>query len=364
MNKILLGNNKCTGCTACYSACPVNAIEMVVNKEGFYQAIINEEKCVNCNMCVRRCPVNNNVSDKYEKPLIYAGWSLDKKNRSESSSGGFFTELAKSILKKDGVVVGVVFDEHWKVTHKEVEKEDDLYELKGAKYVQSDLGETFKKIKAHLKNDRYVLFVGTPCQVGGIAAYLKGTDITKLYLIDLICHGVPSPKIFKKYLEEIKNENKCKISKIQQRYKNDAWSDYYGKIELENGKIILKKGREDIFKGVFLSNIALMESCYQCKFSELQRHSDITLGDYWGIATRYPHLDDNMGTSEVLVNSDKGKKWIEEINDNVTIEETDMEFGVKMNPYLISFAKEHKNREKFFEDIDDYSLKELYERLK
>lgn len=350
---------ECTGCSACYSICPTKAISMIEDEEGFVYPNIDESKCIKCGICEKTCPcINEKENNNFSKPMVLAAWSLDNINKSESSSGGCFYELAKYIIDEGGVVIGAGFDEELNVVHKSVDKVEDLIKLKGSKYVQSRIKESFKQAKEYLESGRPVLFVGTPCQVAGVYAFLKNKEYPNLYTADLICHGVPSTKVYRKYLNELSLKYQSKPISLTFRDKSSGWKRYSVKVDFKDERYI-KSASEDIFMRTFLSNLCLRPSCYDCKFSKLPRVADITLGDFWGIGNINSKLDDDTGTSELVINSEKGKKILKKIKDNIYVEEIDLESGIKYNPCLVGSVKMPDKRKEFFLDLDSNSLEEL-----
>lgn len=352
----------CTGCSACYSTCPTQAIAMIEDDEGFVYPQIDETKCIKCGLCEKTCPcIKEKKNNNYIKPKILAAWSLDKDNKLESSSGGCFYELAKYVLKQGGAVIGAGFDNELNVIHKVAESKEELLELKGSKYVQSKIDNAFINAKNILKKDRFLLFVGTPCQVAGLYAYLGNNKFDKLYTADLICHGAPSPKVYRKYLNEIKAKYKTKPTKISFRDKTYGWKRYSMKI-IFNDKVYIERASENSYIRGFLSDLYLRPSCYDCKFSKLPRIGDITLGDFWGINNIESDLDDDIGTSELIINSDKGEYLMEKINSSVFVKEMDLDAGTKYNPSLICSSKEPKKRVEFFEQLDKQTFDKLSKR--
>jgi len=353
----------CSGCSACCSICPVNAIEMIEDNEGFVYPIIEQEKCTKCGLCKKICPcINDKENKNTSKPQVLAAWSLDNKNKEQSSSGGCFYELAKYILKKNGCVAGAGFDEKLNIVHKIIDDEENLIELKGSKYVQSNIGDTYIKVKEALKNEKMVLFVGTPCQVAGLYSFLQYIEYDNLYTADLICHGVPSPKVYRKYLDELSNKYNSKPNKVNFRSKISGWKKYSMQIDFDNSQTYVKSSNEDIFMRGFLKNIYLRPSCHACKFAKIPRIADITLGDFWGIGEKDSRLDDDTGTSELIINSEKGKKILNEVKENLYLEEIDLEYGIKVNPCLVGSAKKSLQREKFFKELDKKSFEKLSEK--
>ena len=349
----------CSGCSACYSICPVNAIEMRQDNEGFYYPIINDN-CIKCGACNKVCPcLNTKVNNNKERPEVFAAWSLDYNNKLESSSGGCFFEIAKYIIGKGGVVVGAAYDKQLNVIHKIVKTEQELICLRGAKYVQSTIGNIFREIMDHIKQDKMVFFVGTPCQVAGLNSYLGYKKNDKLYTADLICHGVPSPKVYNKYLLELERKYKSKPIKMNFRDKTTGWNRYSLKVEFENGKKILDNIQENVYMRGFLQNIYLRPSCYDCKFRGFPRVADFTLGDFWRIKEKKENLDDDTGTSELIVNSVKAEALLNEMHNSIHREQIDLDFGIKVNHCLNHNVKQPENRDSFFKELDNQTLFKL-----
>ena len=355
----ITNKTKCCGCHACYNVCPKGAIKMQQDEKGFKYPVIDKEKCINCGLCTKVCPILNNNQIE-NKPVAYACINKDENIRSQSSSGGIFTILAEEILEKNGVVFGATFDEKYNVVHEYIEKKEDLEKFRGSKYVQSSINDTYKKAKEFLEKDRYVLFTGTPCQIEGLKKYLR-KDYDKLYTQDIICHGVPSPKVWKKYLEYRENEDKEKPQNISFRNKENGWKLYKIKFGYLKSKYE-KNQNEDIYMQAFLKNTSLRDSCYNCSFKKKNRISDITLADFWGIENVLPEMDDNKGTSLVIVNSIKGQELFEKIKDNIGFKKVDLEDAIKYNKSMIESAKKDKNREKFFENLDKMKFDKLVKK--
>lgn len=352
--------SKCCGCTACASKCPKNAIDMIEDEYGFKYPVVDMSKCVHCGLCEKVCPYNNEYTDKktLKTSIAYGGWNQDEEIRSRSTSGGFFTSIAKYIIEKNGVVCGAIYDDELNVVHHIVDNMEELKKINGSKYVQSDMKDNFKKIKSFLEAGRFVLFSGTPCQVSGLNSFL-GKEYENLYVCDIICHGVPSPKVFDKYKEELENQKQSKLTKINFRDKISGWQQYSFSAEFKNKDKYINKASENPYMRAFLADIDLRESCPTCKFAKLPRYADLTLGDFWGVNDNYPELNkDNKGTSLVLVHTEKGKKLLEEIN-GIFIKKCDLQKAIKGNPSILQHNLPHKNRQKFLEDIE----KEKIERV-
>lgn len=292
----------------------------------------------------------------------YYGWSCDEENREKSSSGGIFGELGKYIIENNGVVFGVGFDEQLNIIHKEAVNLEQLEELKGSKYVQSSIGDSYQKVKKILETGREVLFSGTPCQINGLYQYLR-KNYENLYTIDVICHGVASPKVYKKYIHDLEEYYKAKAKEISFRDKTYGWKKFSMKVTFENGMKYVKTLSEDYFIQGFLKNVYLRESCYQCQYTTTQRQGDITLGDFWGVEKNYPQLSDDKGISLILVNTDKGKKLLESCNQNIKTEKIeDIDYVIENNTSLIKPVAMNKKRKEFFKDLDTLNFEELYKK--
>ena len=352
----IVEKNKCCGCHACFNICPKNAISMIEDEKGFRYPSIDKTKCIDCGMCKKVCPVLNN-QEKEHNIKAYACYNINHDERLHSSSGGIFILLAKEVIKRNGVVFGASFDEDFNLYHTFAENKKDLKQFMGSKYVQSAIGETYKKVKYFLDNDRYVLFTGTPCQIEGLLSYLK-KDYNKLYTQDIICHGVPSPKVWQKYLEYQKKLSNENVKSVSFRSKDHGWSLFRMKILFDTKKYS-KNHNDDLFMKVFLKNLCLRESCYNCSFKKKYRSSDITLGDYWGINKLHQKFNDNKGTSLLIINSDKGEKLFDAIKNNIKYIETDLDTAIKYNSAMVESVKHHNDEKDFINNIDNMSFDKL-----
>lgn len=350
----IIDKKLCNGCSACVFICPKNCIVMERNKEGFLYPKIDSNKCVNCGACKTLCPVANR-EEKKKSISAYAVINKDENIRKSSSSGGVFTELAKYVLSKNGVVFGAAFDDNFIVKHICVQNEDDLEKLRKSKYVQSQIGESYKQAKALLEQNKIVLFTGTPCQIGGLQAYLR-KPYKNLITQDIICHGVPSPKVWEKYLE--KKRKKGKIKNISFKDKSTGWHSYSLTFEYENVKDS-ELVSENLYMRLFLKNISLRHSCYNCAFKSKYRDSDITLADFWGVEKVNTKFCDDKGVSLVVLNTPKGKEIFDIVNDGLIYEKTDFEKAISYNPFMTSSVVPNKNREKFFKKLDKCDIERL-----
>ena len=282
MKKIdTLEKKDCSGCMACMNICPKNAIMMKEDKNGFKYPKIDEKLCIDCGLCSKACPVINKLKENLYNIKVYACKNKDENIRKKSSSGGLFTLFAKYILDQEGVVFGAKYDENLRVIHDYIEKDDNINEFRGSKYVQSDINSTYAKAKKFLSNGRKVLFTGTPCQIEGLITYL-GKNYSNLYTQDFICHGVPSPKVWKKYLDYKKE--KCGEDPIKVNFRDKevlGWSNFQVKYKYKSKDEIVHHD-DDYYMNFFLRNYDLRESCYNCHFKKIRRNSDLTIADFLG----------------------------------------------------------------------------------
>lgn len=352
--------DQCCGCGSCYSICQKHCIEMSEDEEGFLYPTINKEACIGCNLCRERCPMLN-VKDK-SNTRVFGAYANDKDIVQNSSSGGIFSLLSKIILDNNGLVYGAKFDDQFNVIHDYIEKYEEIDLLRGSKYTQSNLVDTFCKIKLNLINKRIVLFSGTPCQIAGLKSYLK-EDYENLYCIDIVCHGVPSNKVYKDYLNLLQKKYNSDIQYINFRNKKEGWENYNIIIKFKNGKEIIEKGTDNIYMKGFLSNIYIRPSCTTCKFKDFKSKSDITLGDFWGIN----HIDyefyNNEGVSLVCINSEKGLNLFNQISkEDISIREYSIEDGAKENTCLVKSTEHNKNRLKFFNKYNGFNIERLVKK--
>lgn len=362
-----LNKTECVGCGAC-TKCPQGCISMQEDTEGFLYPVVDASKCIGCGLCDNSCPVKR-TDDSESKSVDYqafGGYCVDENIRSDSSSGGAFSMLASWILDKQGVVFGCELNKDMKAVHVGISSIDDLHRLRGSKYVQSEIGNTFYEVETLLKQDKYVLFVGTPCQIGGLKGFLNA-EYEKLYTCDFICHGVPSPKVFKKYLDDIKANKKSDIVEFRFRNKDTGWNQsgmQQGTLVkfADGGSVRKHPAYKDSYMNGFLSDITLRPSCYECRFKhDFNCVSDITIADFWGVDSVKPQLNDGCGTSLVIVGTQKGQKLFNASREDLgKFEEVDYKAATKKNATVRQSAKKSVLRKSFFKKLDKYS----YSRLK
>ncbi len=343
----------CTGCGVCCSICPANAITMQENSEGFLSPIIDKNKCNNCGLCSKLCPVLNPIYNNSEKPCCYAVMAPDE-IRYQSSSGGIFPVLAYYFLNQGGYVAGAVWTSEAKVQHIVSNKKEDIEKMRGSKYLQSEIGDCYKDVKNLLVENNKVLFTGTPCQIAGLYAFLR-KDYENLFTVDLVCHGTPSPKVFRKYLEENLEKDEKFIS-TNFRDKVNGWSPSLTTTTTTTRKFSRPANNDDYMKA-FLSDLCLRAFCNECKFNKLPRQADLTIGDFWGIDRYSKKLNDKKGTSLVLVNNSRGKFLFKQVlNKYKLVKNVPLIFAIKGNPVFIAPFKAHENKEKFYKLLETQSL--------
>lgn len=340
----------CCGCTACQQICPIGCISMIPDEEGFLYPTINESACIHCDQCKAVCPILTPLHPTGETQT-YVGYAQNEEIRRHSSSGGIFTLAAQFVLKRGGVVFGAAFDDAFQVRHIGIESEKDLWRLRGSKYVQSSLGDTYPQARQYLTAGRWVLFSGTACQIAGLKKYL-GKDYDRLLIVDVLCHGVPSPKIWKLYLDDLERKYHATATSIQFRDKTTGWKQYSMKILFDNGQEYAVPFTKDPFMNLFLGNIDLRPACHDCRFKGFPRVSDLTIGDCWGVENYMPEMDDDKGTSIIMVHTPKGKKILEAIRENLAIKDAELERFLSGGADLRKSVDMHPNRKKFWTGVN------------
>ena len=321
----------CCGCTACASICPKDAITMEPDTLGFKYPKVDLSKCIDCGLCEKVCEFNDNYDNSLniKEPEIYAARHKDIHEIETSRSGAAFIAISDYILGNGGIVYGVGYKDHFKVSHQRATTKEERNEFKGSKYVQSDLDGIFRQVKEDLKQGNTVLFSGTPCQTAGLNSYIGKKLRKNLILVDIVCHGVPSPYIWRDYLAYIEKKYKSKVVKVDFRDKSRiGWAGHIESFVFENKN----KVELDIFKYLFGKNIMLRSSCSSCVFTNFTRPSDLTIGDYWGwekISKEFNN--DNKGCSLLLINTIKGQNLLNKISNNLFLIKSDKEKSIQPN---------------------------------
>ncbi len=350
---ILLKNKQdCCGCSACQQRCPKQCITMQEDKEGFLYPHINSELCIDCGICEKVCPVIN--QEKPREPInVYAAKNQNEQIRMQSSSGGIFSMIAERVIIEGGVIFGARWNPEWEVVHDYTENTENLSAFRSSKYLQSKIGNTFKQAELFLKQGRIVLFTGTPCQIAGLKKFLR-KEYDNLLTVEVFCHSVPSPQIWKIYLNELLHNIKWKkndIVSINFRYKEISWKNYHFFMLNKNGNIFKESSYKNLFIQGFLKDLYTRPSCNSCPAKCLKSGSDISIGDYWGIQSIMPEIDDDKGISAVIVNTHKGQEFLEKIE----VEHYLMDYKnlCKYNPAIIKSLSYNQNlRNKFYDNKD------------
>lgn len=365
----IVNKQDCCGCSACVQRCPKHCISMKEDSEGFLYPVVDESICIDCGLCEKVCPIINN-SEKLSVKEVLAVKNRNETERMASSSGGVFIALAKKTIEKGGIVFGAVFDENWEVMHTYAETLDEVKPMMGSKYLQSRIGNSFRDAEKFLKEGREVLFTGSPCQVTGLHNYLR-KDYPNLLSVDFLCHGVPSPGVWRKYLDEEfqlsarraaagKNtvlssslKSVPVITGIEFRDKTlNGWKKYSFVVrgsasKTDKNSVLLSDIHyNNPYMRGFLADVYLRPSCYRCRCKNGVSQSDLTIGDFWGIDRLMPDFDDDKGVGLVLVNTDKGKALLDTLD--MEIRRSTVEVAKAWNGGFKEQVARHPNRKKFF----------------
>lgn len=352
----LCTTEKCTGCKACGDICPIKCITFKEDSEGFYTPDINRDVCIKCGRCMKTCPVITPPTDtNTHNPKTYHAYSLNQQTVKSSSSGGIFVELAKSIISQGGIVCGVTqIKGSLKSVNIAIDKFDDIQLLQGSKYVQSDASNIYSTAIKALTNGQKVLFSGTPCQIAGMKNAV-GKNKENLFLVEVICHGVPSYRFFKRYLNQVSN-----LSPSYFEFKNNAIWDYDTIMYDNRNRKHILIAKKDFYMKAFLSEEIFQNACYSCPFAKLPRQADITLGDYWGIENYEPHNSINKsGNSVILINNEKGMSLLNAIESACYISEVELKNVVKRNHNIYEPSKYKPQRATIYSDMDRLSLSDM-----
>lgn len=354
---------QCCGCGACANICPKQCITMEEDAEGFRYPKIDSGKCVECGLCNKVCIAQKEQEFRDAVPKAFAAYNLNENIRLNSSSGGIFTLFAEHILQQGGLVAGVKFDNEFNAVFSIAENKEELQEFRGSKYIQSDTRDIFKRVENELQSGRKVLFVGTPCQVNALYYFLK-KEYDNLYLIDFICHGVPSPHIWREYINSKESQKKAKLRTVSFRDKKSGWKNYHVNMQFVDGSVYDQVYQKETYMRGFLSDLYLRPSCYQCQVKGVEkRKSDITIADFWGAQNILPQEDDDKGMSLAILYTTKGSKMLESISGQAWIQEVVFEEVVRYNPSYFKAAKFNRRRQHFFatrdNKIENRILKEI-----
>lgn len=367
MNVGLIQKQNCCGCEACANSCPNGCIKMVEDGEGFLYPEVDEKQCIGCGRCVKVCKGNaEGLAKSSTIDAAYACICRSKEIVTESSSGGVFSVLADKILLDRGKVYGAAFDEEYSVHHIFVDNLQDLFRLRGSKYVQSKVGDCYIQVRSDLLEGKEVLFSGTPCQIDGLKSFL-GKDYPNLYCIDIICHGVPSPMVWRRYLEMLERKlgaERRRESFPSFRAKPEGWERFSVSIPFSHDTEYRMFHGKDLYMQMFLDNIILRPSCYECRHKAVRASADITLADFWGIEKVDAEMYDKDGVSLVIVHSEKGQKLFENITAKLIWKKENLSDAVSFNrSYYKSYKEPCVARKKFFDNVDIENLERLMKNL-
>ena len=347
----------CCGCNACGDACAHSAITFTTDIEGFWYPQVDREKCVNCGLCENVCPVIHAEELKkndFEEPKCFAAVSKNIMTRFASTSGGIFSVLAQQMYRQGGYVGGAIFDEGWMVSQYISNDKNDLEKIRGSKLHQSNAEGFYAKVKSLLMAGEKVLVCGIPCQMAALKTYLR-KDYENLIIVDLLCRGINSPKVFSKWLTFLEEEHGAKVQRFRIKNKELGWRKLTTKVEFKNGKVLYDTSDTNFFTiGYLFTGVYCRPSCYECKFKGFPRIADISIGDFWGSDnTLSKEMDGDLGTSIVLLNNEKGKKYYHSIVGKLKEKEVPLDIVVKGNPALVSSLNPPiVNREEFYRDLD------------
>lgn len=358
-NVVPINKQECCGCGICVKTCIFNAITMVRDEEGFLYPFVDSEKCKKCHSCVAKCSFYNFKSQEKAAPEVFIGRNKDIDIRLNSRSGAIFVAISDVILKENGVVYGCVLDNENQILHIRAEDKNKRNEMCKSKYAQSNIIGIIDDVITDLKKGRKVLFTGTGCQVQAILDYakeFKDIDLNNLYTVDFVCHGVVSPLIFEEYINWLGEKYNAKIESFNFRDKSImGWEEHFESFIVKG-----KKKFKNIYRNIFYTNLCLRPSCYNCKYTTVNRESDITISDAWGIQKACPELHDNKGASTIIIHNTKGKKLFEEFKKDCDIAEVKIEDILQNN--LHTPSKCNGNRDEFWNDYKKYGFSFLVKK--
>lgn len=354
--------SKCCGCSACYSVCPVKCIEMKADEEGFLYPEIHRTKCIGCHRCENACPILHKSICLNNLEMAFLVQDNRNDIRLDSSSGGAFTAIAEYIISDGGIVYGVSYSEELEVEHQRAISADGLRKFRGSKYVQSNIKNTYSKIKEDLNEGKKVCFSGTPCQVYGLKSYL-GQDSNNLITIDIACHGVQSPWLFKQYVDFWEKRKGSKIVKIDFRSKDFGYAGSTMKLFFSDKKQINNGSKLQFIKDVMFSGLSLRPSCYDCKFKTKERVSDFTLFDCWHADKFCSEMDDDKGTTSVIIHSEKGRWIMGQVSNKWNFCEVDIDQLILSDGDMVmGSAATNSRRKAFYVDLNNISFENMIKK--
>ena len=347
--ELFINKQQCYGCGACENACNLGALQMQADEEGFLYPHIDEGKCINCGKCKQVCQIHNLKARLGQEPTVFAAKNKNEEVRSRSTSGGMFFALAEAVIQNGGSVYGVAHDKQFNVLHERAEGLEECQRFQGSKYAQSKIGDAYQRVKEDLRLGKEVLFTGTPCQIAGLATFLgEDAENEHLILCEIICHGAPSPLMWKEHIAFIEKERKSKVVAYKHRSKVAGWHGHNEHFFLQNGKNEYKSKLSQNHKDLFYAHLIIRPSCYECAYTGFPRMADISIADYWGIELCLKEFDDNKGTSLLILNTPKAESFFKRIEDKLERRESNLEDAFRDNHKHP--AKRNINREKFWTD--------------
>ena len=366
----IVNKQDCCGCSACVQRCPKHCITLKEDGEGFLYPHVNSDECIDCGLCEKVCPELHH-GERHIPLEVYAAKNKDESIRMQSSSGGIFTLLAEKVIQEGGVVFGAAFDVNWEVMHTYAETMEGLVDFRGSKYMQSRIGTAYQDAEYFLKQGRKVLFSGSPCQIKGLKLFLR-KNYDNLIAVDFICHGVPSPKVWREYMKETiarkSGKNSvlpypipCKIGidTVDFRSKSTGWKKFSFALTLsetsvegvKNTVLLSSVFSENPFMRAFLADLILRPSCYSCPSKSGRSGSDLTIADYWAIPQVAPEFDDDKGVSLVLVQTEKGKSFYQSLKEKTTFIVTSYQEAQGANGGFKEKTPMHPKRSRFFTEF-------------
>lgn len=347
---------KCTGCTACANICSYNAITMQFDDCGHTYPVVGKDKCVDCGLCDLVCPLkkmdNENPDINLDSLKVLATYNKDNEVRKDSTSGGIFSVLSEYVISKGGIIYAARFDKEYHILHDSFDSLEEINDFRGSKYAQSELADTFKKIKESLKS-KTVLFVGTPCQVAGLKSYLR-KEYDNLITCDFICMGISSPRIWDEYIHSYWDV--AKIKQIKFKDKREGWHNWKFLIEDEKGEHFAH-GMDDPFFYSYLTHMSYRPSCLSCQFRHLRRVSDMTIADCWGIDSINPDFDDNKGCTTLIFQNDKAESIWNVIKEKMIYTDYPYSAVEKYNPYSVKAISKHPKQDEFYKLYKEEGIK-------
>lgn len=358
----------CCGCNACFDICPKQCISLKTDIEGFWYPEVDKDKCIDCHLCEKACPqlhVEELKHNEFEKPVCFAAIHKNIETRFASTTGGMFSALAEQMYEEGGYVGGAIYREDWSVAHFISNNPDDLQRIRQSKYSQSDTRGFFAEVKRLLTAGEKVLVCGSPCQMAGLRRFLR-KNYDQLIIVDYVCKSITSPKFYQKYLDYWERKAGSKLVSFKFKDKELGWRSLVKRFDFKNGKTMYSRAFDnDLYSTAYHSNVVSRPSCYDCQFKGFPRISDITIADFWGCEKKpeYKELDDNAGTSAVIINNQHGLDFFKKIEKRIKCVPAQIEDMIPGNPAIVTNQKLPRvNRDEFFKELDKNPIEEVVPR--